>query len=307
MAQQNASGGKTPGGETATQSVFRFAPSPNGYLHLGHAFSALLNLKLAKAHQARLLLRIEDIDPERSRRHFETALMEDLEWIGFRWDEPPRRQSEHLADYAAALDGLVERGLAYPCFCSRSDIARACAETTDWPRDPDGAFLYPGLCSKLTPEERETRMASGARFSLRLDMAKAVAAVQGPLTYQEFHEGEDGLAVVAVPELWGDILIGRRDVPASYHIACVLDDAAQGVTDVVRGADLEAATGLHRLLQALLGLGTPNYWHHRLVLDSDARKLAKSKSSPCLRDLRARGASPASVRDELARLMKVEF
>jgi glutamyl-Q tRNA(Asp) synthetase len=317
MAQQNAPGGKiqggkiqggeTPGDKTAIQPVFRFAPSPNGYLHLGHAFSALLNQKLAKARHARLLLRIEDIDPERSRRHFETALIEDLEWIGFRWDEPPRRQSEHLADYAAALDGLVERGLAYPCFCSRADIARACAAKTDWPRDPDGAFLYPGVCRALSAPERQARIASGARFSLRLDMVKAVAAVRSPLTYREFHEGEDGFAVVAAPELWGDVLIGRRDVPASYHIACVLDDAAQGVTDVVRGADLEAATGLHRLLQALLGLATPDYRHHRLVLDSDARKLAKSKSSPCLRDLRGRGASPTSIRDELARLMKVDF
>ncbi|MDI9848321.1 tRNA glutamyl-Q(34) synthetase GluQRS [Rhodoblastus sp. 17X3] len=302
MAQEDA-----PDGKAATQPVFRFAPSPNGYLHLGHAFSALLNLKLAKAHHARMLLRIEDIDPERSRRHFETALMEDLNWLGFHWDEPPRRQSEHLADYASALEGLVERGLAYPCFCSRSDIARACAAKTDWPRDPDGAFLYPGVCRALSPSERGARMASGARFSLRLDMAKAVAAIRGPLTYREFHEGEDGLAVIAAPEPWGDVLIGRRDVPASYHIACVLDDAAQGVTDIVRGADLEAATGLHRLLQALLGLQTPNYRHHRLVTDAEGCKLSKSKSSPCLRDLRARGASPAGIRAELGRLMNVEF
>jgi glutamyl-Q tRNA(Asp) synthetase len=302
MAQQDA-----PCGKAATQPVFRFAPSPNGYLHLGHAFSALLNLKLAKAHQARLLLRIEDIDPERSRRHFEAALMEDLSWLGFHWDEPPRRQSGHLADYAAALEGLVEWGLAYPCFCSRADIARACAAKMDWPRDPDGAFLYPGVCRALSPSERDTRMASGARISLRLDMAKAVAAARGPLTYREFHEGEAGLAIVAAPELWGDVMIGRRDVPASYHIACVLDDAAQGVTDIVRGADLEAATGLHRLLQKLLGLGTPDYRHHRLVLDGEGRKLSKSMSSPCLRDLRARGASPAAIRDELGRLMKVEF
>jgi glutamyl-Q tRNA(Asp) synthetase len=295
------------GGKAVIQPVFRFAPSPNGYLHLGHAFSALLNLKLAKAHQARLLLRIEDIDPERSRPHFEAALMEDLSWLGFHWDEPPRRQSEHLADYAAALDGLVERGLAYPCFCSRADIARACAAKSDWPRDPDGASLYPGVCRTLSPAEREARRASGARFSLRLDMARAVAAIRQPLTYREFHEGEHGLAVVAAPELWGDVLIGRRDVRASYHIACVLDDAAQGVTDIVRGADLEAATGLHRLLQALLGLGTPDYRHHRLVLDGEGHKLAKSKSSPCLRELRAGGASPAAIRADLARLMKVEF
>jgi glutamyl-Q tRNA(Asp) synthetase len=295
------------GGNAVSRPVFRFAPSPNGYLHLGHAYSALLNQKLAQAHGGRLLLRIEDIDPGRSRPHFETALMQDLNWLGFRWDEAPRRQSEHLADYAPALDRLVARGLAYPCFCSRSDIARVCAAKADWPRDPDGAALYPGACRTLPPQQRQARLASGARFSLRLDMARALAEIPRPLTYREFHEGESGSVVVAAPQVWGDVLIGRRDVPASYHIACTLDDHAQGVTDVVRGADLEAATGLHRLLQALLGLGTPDYRHHRLVLDAEGAKLSKSRSSSSLRDLRRQGLSAEAIRAELSHRMQVAF
>lgn len=287
--------------------IFRFAPSPNGYLHLGHAYSALFNFKLARALGGRLLLRIEDIDPTRSRQHFEAALIEDLNWLGLHWDEPPRRQSEHLPDYRAALDKLVGRGLAYPCFCSRGEIAQVCAGRADWPRDPDGAFVYPGTCRTLPSAEREARRAAGARFSLRLDMAKALAESGAPLTYREFYEGETGMIVLAKPQAWGDVLIGRRDVPASYHIACTLDDHAQGVTDVVRGLDLEAATGLHRLLQALLNLRTPDYRHHRLVLDAQGRKLSKSKSSPSLRDLRRRGASAAAIRAELSRRMDVAF
>lgn len=289
-----------------TAPVYRFAPSPNGLLHLGHAYSALLNQKGAKARGGRLLLRIEDIDPGRSRRSFETALIEDLNWLGVHWDEPPRRQSEHLPDYAAALDALVARGLAYPCFCSRSDIARATAKP-DWPRDPDGGALYPGTCRTLSRQTRSARITAGVPFSLRLDMARARIDVSELLTYREFYEGETGAVVVATPEVWGDALIGRRDVPASYHIACTLDDHMQGVTDVVRGADLEAATGLHRLLQALLALKTPDYRHHRLVLDEERGKLSKSRSSPSLRDLRDRGASAADIRAQLAQSMNVAF
>jgi len=299
----------TAGGGAGSRRVFRFAPSPNGHLHLGHAFSALLNQKLARAAGGRLLLRIEDIDPERSRSAFETALYEDLEWLGVTWDEAPRRQSEHLADYAAALDRLAGRGLVFPCFCSRSDIANACSESHA--RDPDGALLYPGTCRALAPDARAALIASGARFSHRLDMARALATGEAraaaPLTYREFHEGDDPIVNRAAPKAWGDALIGRRDVPASYHLACVLDDHAQGVTDVVRGVDLEKATGLHRLLQALLGLATPDYRHHRLVLDADGRKLAKSKISPSLRALRESGASPADIRAELSRRMGVVF
>ncbi|MCI4678131.1 tRNA glutamyl-Q(34) synthetase GluQRS [Rhodoblastus acidophilus] len=287
------------------RSVFRFAPSPNGYLHLGHAYSALFNVKLAQACGGKMLLRIEDIDSERSRRSFEAALIEDLRWLGFNWTGAPRRQSEHMADYRAALDRLARRGLAYPCFCSRGEIARACAARTNWPRDPDGVFLYPGACRDLSVGERNARIEAGARWSFRLDMEKALIEIGKPLTYMEFHEGDAGVKVTAEPSAWGDALIGRRDAPASYHIACVLDDHAQGVTDVVRGLDLDAATGLHRLLQALLGLRTPQYHHHRLVLDDQGRKLSKSKSSPSLRDLRARGVSAAQIREELSRQMQI--
>lgn len=289
-------------------SVFRFAPSPNGYLHLGHAWSALLNQDFARRSGGALLIRIEDIDPERSRAHFEAAMLEDLEWLGLDWERPPLRQSQHLPAYRAALDALTRRELAYPCFCSRAEIARAWSSQSEPRRDPDGSLLYPGTCRKLAPDERASRIAGGARFALRLDMAKALAEAGSPMmTYREFHEGHESVEVVADPSRWGDALIGRRDVATSYHIACTHDDHLQGVTDVVRGADLEAATGLHRLLQALLGLRTPDYHHHRLVLDEQGRKLSKSNSALSLRELRAQGATPASLRHHLAQIMGGSF
>jgi glutamyl-Q tRNA(Asp) synthetase len=230
-------------------------------------------------------------------------LLDDLAWLGLDWEEPPRRQSEHLTEYRSALDDLTRRGLAYPCFCSRNEIAGSCAPHSDWPRDPDGSPRYPGTCRALSPKECCSRVAAGARFSLRLDMAKAMAQVSEHLTYCEFHEGLESKTVAVDPTIWGDALIGRRDVTASYHLACVLDDHLQGVTDVVRGADLEAATSLHRLLQALLDLRTPVYRHHRLVRDEQGRKLSKSKSSVSLQELRAQGATPTSLRQRLGRLM----
>lgn len=287
--------------------VVRFAPSPNGYLHLGHAYSALLNQWIARERGGKLLIRIEDIDPERSRPHFETALLEDLAWLGLEWEQPPRRQSEHLCDYRDALEKLMRRGLAYPCFCSRAQIVAQCAAEKAWPRDPDGSLLYPGTCRRLSLAKREARINAGAHYSLRLDMAKAIQCVQAPLAYIECHEGPEKVKVTVDPARWGDALIGRRDVPASYHIACTLDDENQGVTDVVRGVDLEAATGLHRLLQALLGLRTPVYRHHRLVLDDEGEKLAKSRSAVSLRDLRAQGVTPEEIRRRLAHVMEREF
>lgn len=294
-----------PGAESAR--VFRFAPSPNGFLHLGHAYSALFNRKLARACGATLLVRIEDIDPERSSRLHEDALIEDLDWLGFAWSGTPRRQSEHMAAYRAALENLADRGLVYPCFCSRGEIAKSCSARADWPRDPDGAFLYPATCRELTGAQRKARIEEGAQFSWRLEMAKALRDIGAPLSYREFHESDLNRIVAAEPSVWGDALIGRRDMPASYHLACVLDDHAQGVTDVVRGADLEPATGLHRMLQALLGLRSPSYHHHRLVLDDEGRKLSKSKSSPSLRDLRRQGFSAADIRAELSRRMQIEL
>jgi glutamyl-Q tRNA(Asp) synthetase len=275
--------------------ICRFAPSPNGLLHLGHACSALLNWRLARARGGVFLLRIEDIDRERSRPEFEQAMREDLGWLGLDWSRPERRQSEFFGDYRAALEGLRARKLVYPCFCSRGAVAASIAGKPDWPRDPDGSPLYPGLCRDMPPRLCAERIAAGERFALRLDMGRALAEVGAPLAYREFFEGDAPREMMARPELWGDALIGRRDVPASYHLACVHDDCVQGVTDVVRGADLEPSTGLHVLLQRLLGFSTPDYRHHRLVLDEEGRKLSKSKGAATLRDLHARGASAADV------------
>jgi len=280
--------------------VFRFAPSPNGYLHLGHAYSALLNANLARQANGRLLLRIEDIDATRCRPEFEAAIYEDLHWLGLAWETPVRRQSDHFASYRAALDRLSARGLIYQSFESRAEIARMVAErdaNTPWPRDPDGAPLYPGTAKQLSAREREALMKSGAPCALRLDMAAALASA-GDLDWTEEGEGpggEDG-RVRAQPEAWGDVVIGRKDTPASYHLAVVVDDALQGVTDVVRGQDLFWATSVHRLLQRLLDLPAPRYRHHALVRDAAGAKLSKSTRATGLRELRAEGVSPAVVR-----------
>jgi glutamyl-Q tRNA(Asp) synthetase len=277
-------------------SVFRFAPSPNGYLHLGHALSALLNADMAQASGGRLLLRIEDIDATRCRPEYEAAIYEDLSWLGLSWEQPVRRQSEHDADYRAALSRLEAMGLVYPSFESRAEIAALVAAREPWPRDPDGAPLYPGAAKTLAPAERERRM-QAEPYALRLEMAAAIARA-GPLTWTESGAGPDGETgtVAADPAAWGDVVLARKDAPASYHLAVTVDDAAQGVTDVVRGRDLFHATSVHRLLQALLGLPAPRYHHHRLILDADGRKLAKSTRATGLRELRAQGESAADIR-----------
>jgi len=324
--------------------AFRFAPSPNGFLHLGHARSALLNQDLARESGGRFLLRIEDIDQGRARPLFETAIYEDLAWLGLDWEQPVRRQSEHFADYAAALEQLDAMGLLYACDCKRSDIAAVAAATPGWPRDPDGAPVYPGFCrAKPRRPARDVLRAGGV--ALRLDMEKAAAmfavrthpsprhgrACPGHPRHDEQRgpvfdladipsrasapagvdgrdkPGHDGLVgacftehgrgvICADPRLWGDVVLARKDTPASYHIAVVVDDALQGVTDVVRGQDLFAATSLHRLLQDLLGLPEPRYRHHPLITDAQGEKLAKSRGSPSLRDLRAAGVAPDEVR-----------
>jgi glutamyl-Q tRNA(Asp) synthetase len=275
--------------------VFRFAPSPNGFLHLGHAYSALLNAKMARESAGRLLLRIEDIDLARCRPEYERAIYEDLTCIGLRWEEPVRRQSEHLADYKRALDDLRERGLMYPCFCRRGDILRAIAGRQDWPHDPDGSPLYPRTCRKIDAAERAARLASGERAAWRLDMQKVVSAV-GPLTWSEDAAENGAREIVADPQVWGDVILARRDVATSYHLSVVVDDAAQGVTKVVRGLDLFAATSVHRALQELLGLAAPRYHHHRLIVDESGHKLSKSRGSPALRDLRSEGMTADEVR-----------
>jgi glutamyl-Q tRNA(Asp) synthetase len=280
--------------------VFRFAPSPNGYLHLGHALSALFNADFAQAAGGRLLLRIEDIDAARCRPHYEAATYEDLAWLGIAWETPVRRQSEHHAEYRAGLARLETMGLVYPSFESRAEIAAliaARAAQAPWPRDPDGTPLYPGDAKSMPAAERARRMAAGAPYALRLDMAAAMSSA-GPLSWTETGEGPSGETgtVGAHPAAWGDVILARKDAPASYHLAVVVDDAAQGVTDIVRGHDLFHATGVHRLPQALLGLPAPRYRHHRLILDRAGRKLSKSTAATGLRELRAVGASAAEIR-----------
>jgi glutamyl-Q tRNA(Asp) synthetase len=280
-------------------SAFRFAPSPNGYLHLGHALSALTDFEMARAAGGRFLLRIEDIDATRCRPEYETAIYEDLAWLGISWEQPVRRQSAHFDDYRTAIAALSDMGLVYPSFESRSEIAMLVVEREEhgsWPRDPDGAPIYPGTSKHLSEAERLRRMASEP-YSLRLDMEAAIARA-GPLRWYETGAGPNGESgpVAAAPQSWGDVVLARRDVPTSYHLSVAIDDAAQGITHVVRGQDLFWATSVHRLLQTLLGLRAPIYHHHRLLLDSDGRKLSKSTRSTGLRELRAQGVTPADIR-----------
>lgn len=280
--------------------VFRFAPSPNGFLHLGHAYSALLNCELARQSGGRFLLRIEDIDATRCRPEFEAAIYEDLGWLGIAWERPVRRQSEHLADYRAALDRLSAMGLLYPSFESRAEIA-ALVKSREvagvWPRDPDGAPLYPGAAKSLSADERERLLRSGAAYALRLDMDAACRSA-GDLTWTEHGSGPDGETgeVAARPQVWGDVILARKETPTSYHLSVVIDDARQGVTDVVRGQDLFWSTGVHRLLQKILDLPQPIYRHHDLIRDGAGAKLSKSSAATGVRELRTRGVTPEEVR-----------
>jgi glutamyl-Q tRNA(Asp) synthetase len=285
------------------QPVFRFAPSPNGFLHLGHAFSALLNEALARRMDGRLLLRIEDIDPQRSRPEYESGILEDLAWLGIRWEQPVLRQSREMARYASASQALRERGLVYRCFCSRTETQRLVAAHEErgatWPRDPDGAPLHAGPCASLRHAEAEVRASAGEPHAWRLAMDRALGTIGGPLRFSAFEPDGTKATMAAEPQRWGDVIVARRDVPTSYHLSVVLDDALQSVTHVVRGADLLAATDVHRVLQELLGLPAPLYHHHALLLDEKGRKLAKSESATPLRSLRAEGVSPTEVRRRL--------
>ncbi len=277
------------------QPVFRFAPSPNGLLHLGHAYSALLNARMAAASGGRFLLRIEDIDRARRRPEFERAIVDDLGWLGLAFAEAPRRQSEHVGDYADALRRLTARGLVYPCFCTRGEIVRAAGAA----RDPDGAPLYPGTCRALTGGGRAARLSAGRTAALRLDMARALAAAPGEWHWREYGEGASETIIRAEPSAWGDFVLKRKDMPASYHLAVVFDDALQGVSDVVRGRDLFAATSAHRLLQRLLEIAAPRYRHHRLVRDVTGAKMSKSAASTPLAELRRGGFAADEVRAAL--------
>jgi glutamyl-Q tRNA(Asp) synthetase len=269
--------------------ITRFAPSPTGYLHLGHAFSAFNACQRARQAGGQFLLRLEDIDPGRCRPEYAEAIQQDLLWLGLHWDGPVRVQSEHLAEYRAVLDGLEKRGLAYSCFCTRADIAASVAA----PHGPDGAPLYPGTCRGLSTAERMARIAAGRPFALRLNMD---AAVRPGLSYAE--EGE--VRVACHPERFGDVVLARKDAPASYHLCVTHDDAVQGVTLVTRGDDLKPATDLHRLLQTLMEWPTPVYAHHSLMTDPAGRRLAKRDKAVTLRSLRAKGVSARAIIERLA-------
>lgn len=273
-----------------TDVVTRFAPSPTGHLHLGHAHSALFGWRAAKEAGGRFLLRIEDIDPQRCRPDFERDLMEDLAWLGLTWEQPVRRQSDHLDDYRAALARLRDLGVVYPCFCTRKDIAAEIARAGHAPHGPDGP-LYPGTCRGLDEATRRERIAAGAAYALRLDVAKA-KAITGPLRWHDRVRGWQE----ATPEILGDVVLARKDTPTSYHLAVTVDDHLQGVTLVTRGEDLFFATHVHRLLQGLLRVEPPDHHHHALLKNERGERLAKRDQAKSLRSLRESGLAAAAVR-----------
>lgn len=279
--------------------VLRFAPSPTGYLHLGHAYSALLAYETALAEEGRFLLRIEDIDPVRCKPEFAQAVLEDLRWLGLAWEEPVRRQSEHLEDYAAALAKLRKMGLVYPCFCTRREIENEVMASAAAPhlalQGPDGP-VYPGTCRNLDPEERAQRLRRDHAANWRLDVAKALERT-GPLYWNDRAAGR----VSAAAQDFGDVVLARKDVPTSYHLSVTVDDHRQHVSLVTRGKDLFRATDIHRLLQALLGYETPDYHHHELLTDATGRRLAKRDGDVTLRALRASGKTAVEVREMVAR------
>jgi glutamyl-Q tRNA(Asp) synthetase len=276
--------------------VTRFAPSPTGYLHLGHAYAALVAWRRAREAGGRFLLRLEDIDATRCRPTFAAAILEDLAWLGLDWDGPVRMQSEHLAEYCAVLDALTGRGLIYPCFCTRAEIETEAARSASAPHTADGGPVYPGTCRRLTADERTSRMAGSERYALRLDVARALAMVGAALSFEEEGEG----TIACHPARFGDVVLARKDTPASYHLCVTHDDAVQGVTLVTRAIDLKPATELHRLIQALMGWPAPRYAHHRLLTDAGGRRLAKRDKAATLRELRAQGWSAAELHGMLA-------
>lgn len=272
----------------------RFAPSPTGWLHLGHAFAALFAFEEARKTDGRFLVRLEDIDATRARPEYESALFEDLAWLGLDWECPVRRQSDYFQDYSAALTRLQARDLLYPCFCTRKEIQDEITRSSHAPHGPDGA-LYPGTCRNRSFEERAERIATGQPYALRLDVHRAMETAGGPLLWQDLDFGEH----TAKPDLFGDVVLARKDTPASYHLAVVVDDALQGVTLVTRGRDLLEATHLHRLLIELLGLPVPQWRHHRLITDEHGKRLAKRDNAHALRTLREQGWTPQRVREAL--------
>jgi glutamyl-Q tRNA(Asp) synthetase len=284
--------------------VTRFAPSPTGFLHLGHAYAALVAWQSAKVTSGKFVLRIEDIDLGRCRPEFEEAIVEDMNWLGLDWERPVRRQSRHFADYAAALAKLEQQKLVYPCFCTRKEIEAEIRRSAQAPQLADfSSAPYPGICKRLQDHDRARRLAAGVPYALRLDCSKAMASVASwPLGFEEEGAGPNGETghQLARPEQIGDIVLARKDLPASYHLAVVTDDALQGITLVTRGHDLFPATHIQRLLQALLGLPVPRYAHHRLILDPQGRKFSKRDGAITLRNLRLSGATPGDIRRMVA-------
>ncbi|MEJ5082774.1 tRNA glutamyl-Q(34) synthetase GluQRS [Ochrobactrum sp. MYb379] len=283
-----------------TQPVYRFAPSPNGQLHLGHAYSALLNAQMAHTSNGRFLLRMEDIDTARCTPQLEQGIYDDLHWLGLEWEQPVRRQSEHFGEYRNALTKLADKGLVYPAFLSRTEvreiIGEAHAKGQEWPADPDGTPLYPQGERSLSEKEQTQHIAEGAPYAWRLNMEKALEVAGETLFWNESSIGP----IEANPAQWGDVVIARKDTPTSYHLSVVVDDALQGITHIVRGRDLFHATSVHRLLQKLLGLPEPLYHHHDLILGDDGLKLSKSRKDTALSSLREQGFTPDDIRARLS-------
>jgi glutamyl-Q tRNA(Asp) synthetase len=263
------------------ETVTRFAPSPTGRLHIGHAYSALFAYHEAVKNDGRFIMRIEDIDQGRCREEFIEGFYEDLDWLGIKWEKPVRRQSEHFDDYKKALEKLNEKELLYPCFCTRKEIHEEIARAGSAPHGPEGV-LYPGTCRDLSTAVRNERIASGQPYALRLNMNKALASISGPLAWFDLDKGEQ----VATPEILGDVVLARKDVPASYHLCVTLDDHLQGITTVTRGEDLFYASHLHRLIQELLELDVPLWHHHKLLLDEEGKRFAKRNKSVTIQHLR---------------------
>lgn len=269
----------------------RFAPSPNGYLHLGHAYSALLNQELALQLDAELLLRLEDIDQTRTRQEYVSAIYEDLKWLGLNWPQPVMQQSQRFDAYYAKLEWLIKQELVYRAFLSRKEIKEFAEKHKqdyghDWPSDPDGAPLYPDLCKQQSCTLSDRRADDGEAFTWRLDMQKAISYVNRELTWSEYDLNCTKTVIKADPSVWGDVIIARRDTPTSYHLSVVIDDATQDIDLVVRGMDLYHAGSVHRLLQVLFDLPEPGYIHHKLILGKDGRKLSKSSQDTSIRSLR---------------------
>lgn len=278
----------------------RFAPSPTGHLHLGHAFAALFAADLARETGGRFLVRMEDTDLVRSKAQYEADILEDLHWLGLTWEMPVRRQSAHASDHLDALERLKEMGCIYPCFCTRKDIAAEVQQAAGAPQGPDGP-LYGGQCRAMPADRANARMEAGESFAWRLDAARAQEFAGGEIWFEETGAGPQGEAgrIRVMPLVYGDVVLARKDGVISYHLAVTVDDALQGITTVTRGNDLFASTHVHRLLQTLLGLPVPRYRHHRLITDENGKRLAKRDQATSLRHLKSQGVVPAEILQRL--------